>query len=91
MRFYNRRLAQIARVRRRRGVWGRANDNRRLLVQGFTFSPKSAIPIVRAMARWAWLEIWEGWRSWFEPRLEKPVQTGASRYPGLTVITGRAC
>jgi len=81
MRFYNRRLAQIARVRRRRGVWGRANDNRRLLVQGFTFSPKSAIPIVRAMARWAWLEIWEGWRSWFEPRLEKPVQPAPAVIP----------
>jgi hypothetical protein len=74
MRFYNRRLAQIARVRRRRGVWGRSNEGRRFLVPGFTFSPKTAGPIVRSLARWAWLELCEGWRSWFEPRLEKPVQ-----------------
>jgi hypothetical protein len=68
MSFYNRRLASIGRSRRRRGVWGRANDSRRLLVGGFTFSPKTAGPIVRAMTRWFWLEVTEGWRSWFEPK-----------------------
>jgi hypothetical protein len=39
-----------------------------LLVGGFTFSPKTAGPIMRAMMRWFWLEATEGWRSWFEPR-----------------------
>jgi hypothetical protein len=81
MRFYNRRLAQMARVRRRRGVWGRANNNRRFLVPGFTFSPKTASPIIRAMMRWAWLEVCEGWRSWFEPRLEKPLQPAPAVVP----------
>jgi hypothetical protein len=68
MAFYNRRLASIGRARRRRGAWGRANDCRRLLVNGFTFSAKTAVPIMRAMSRWLWLEVTEGWRSWFEPR-----------------------
>jgi flavin-dependent dehydrogenase len=77
MAFYNRRLASIGRARRRRGAWGRANHCRRLLVGGFTFSPKTAGPIMRAMSRWLWLEVTEGWRSWFEPR-QKVVPSGAT-------------
>ncbi len=75
MAFYNRRLASIGRARRRRGAWGRANDCRRLLVGGFTFSPKTAGPIMRAMTRWFWLEVTEGWRTWFEPK-QKVAPTG---------------
>jgi flavin-dependent dehydrogenase len=79
MKFYNRRLARIARARRRRGVWGRSNDCRRYLVPGFTFSPKCMGPILRAVAGWAWLEVCEGWRSWFEPELKsEPAQPAAS-------------
>lgn len=80
IRFYNRRLAQIARSRRRRGAWGRSNDCRRFLVPGFTFSPKTAGPIVKAMARWAWLEVSEGWRTWFtaRPTDPQPVQSAAA-------------
>jgi flavin-dependent dehydrogenase len=80
MRLYNRRLAKIARARRRRGAWGRANHARRLLVGGFTFSPKTAGPIVRAMARWMWLELTEGWRTWFrpQPKVEQPAQPTAA-------------
>jgi flavin-dependent dehydrogenase len=74
MRFYNRRFAQMARVRRRRNKWGRANDSRRYLISGFTFSARSMIPIMRAMAKWAWLEVSEGWRSWFASR---PRETSA--------------
>ena len=44
MSFYNRRLASMARVRRRRGVWGRSNHMRRMLVPGFHFSPKIVGP-----------------------------------------------
>jgi hypothetical protein len=80
MRIYNRRLAAIARSRRHRGVWGRANDNRRLLVPGFTFSPKTAGPILKSLARWAWLELREGWRSWFAPqrKIELPAPTASA-------------
>ena len=80
MRFYNRRLARIARARRHRGIWGRANHARRFLVGGFTFSPKTASPIIRAMAGWFWLELTEGWRSWFQsqPKMEQPAQSTAA-------------
>ncbi len=66
MRLYNRRFAAIARARRRRGAWGRCNANRRLLIGGFTFAPASSWPVVRTLASWGWLELTEGWRSWFE-------------------------
>jgi hypothetical protein len=84
MAFYNRRLASMARVRRRRGVWGRANNANRLLVPGFTFSPKTAGPIIRAVTRWLWLEATEGWRSWFasKPKMEQPAQAAAAAAPG---------
>jgi hypothetical protein len=65
MRLYNRRFAQIARARRRRGVWGKSNDCRRCLVPGFTFSPKSSWPVVKSLVGWFWIELTEGWRTWF--------------------------
>lgn len=79
MRFYNRRFAQMARVRRRRGVWGTMNDCRRFLVPGYTFSPKTVSPILQALVRWAWLELREGWRSWFgtQPKSAPAVQASA--------------
>jgi len=65
MRTYNRRLAAIARSRRVRGVWGRKNSGMRLLIPGFTFSGRSAWPVVKALFGWMRLELTEGWRSWF--------------------------
>lgn len=65
---YNRRLAAMARVRRGRGAWGRANAGRRFMFGGYTFSGKSAWPIVRALLGWGRLELCEGWRSWFAAR-----------------------
>jgi flavin-dependent dehydrogenase len=83
MSFYNRRLASMGRARRRRGVWGRANDCRRMLVNGFTFSPKTAGPIMRATTRWLWLEVTEGWRSWFEPKQKaEPTEQGTAAVEG---------
>ena len=83
MRFYNRRLAKMARSRRQRGVWGRMNDSRRYLVPGFTFSPRAASPILTAIVRWAWLEVREGWRSWFtpQPKGEQPAAAAATVQP----------
>jgi flavin-dependent dehydrogenase len=68
MRAYNRRFAQIARSRRLRNRSGTFNRRQRYLFQGFTFSPRSSLPIVKAIASWAWLEITEGWRTWFGSR-----------------------
>jgi flavin-dependent dehydrogenase len=65
MRFYNRRLAQMARVRRARGTLGRRNEGERFMFQGYTFSSGSVLPIARALMSWLRLELTEGWRSWF--------------------------
>ena len=62
---YNRRLACMARSRRMRGVAGRCNDRRRFLFGGFNFAKTSSLPIAKAMVMWAWLELTEGWRTWF--------------------------
>ena len=64
MRFYNRRCAAMARVRRARETFGRRNARRRYLFGGFTFSAGSARPLVGAFLKWVWLELTEGWRSW---------------------------
>lgn len=66
MRFYNRRLAQMARVRRARGTLGRRNDRRTHLLAGFSFSANSARPLLQNLGRWGWLELTEGWRSWWQ-------------------------
>jgi flavin-dependent dehydrogenase len=66
MRTYNRRFAQMARSRRSRKMLSRKNDNHRFMFGGFTFSPTSSIPIIKAMLSWAYLEITEGWRTWFQ-------------------------
>jgi flavin-dependent dehydrogenase len=67
MRTYNRRLAAIARERRRRGELGRHNRGERQMMNGFTHEPKSVRPLARAVARWARLELTEGWRTWLGP------------------------
>lgn len=80
MRAYNRRLARMARARARRGAWGKCNDRHRFLIPGFTFSPKSTNSVISALARWAWLEVREGWRSWFapQPKSEHPIPAAAT-------------
>jgi len=84
MRAYNRRLASIARCRQARGTWGRRNAGRRFMFGGYTFSPASARPVLKALLGWAWLEMTEGWRSWFAARpateakpMPKPVPAPA--------------
>lgn len=63
MRLYNRRLASIARARKRRGAWGRHNDAHRFLFGGFTFARSSMTPVFKALVGWAFLELREGWFS----------------------------
>jgi flavin-dependent dehydrogenase len=65
IRTYNRRFAKMARSRRARGVTGRSNDRRRFMFGGYTFAARSATPILKSVAGWAWLELTEGWRTWF--------------------------
>jgi hypothetical protein len=68
MRLYNRRFAAMARARRARGAWGRNNAGRRFMFGGYTFSLASARPVIKATLSWLWLELKEGWRSWFGPK-----------------------
>ena len=74
MRTYNRRLATIARERRRRGTFGRRNANRRFMFGGYSLKAVAIIPVLRAIAGWFCLELTEGWRTWFTaPREDKPA------------------
>ena len=65
MRCYNRRFACIAQARRSRGALNRANDHQRFMFGGYTFSPSSGKPLLKALLSWGWLELTEGWRTWF--------------------------
>ncbi|MGB0582314.1 MAG: hypothetical protein ACPGVU_21690 [Limisphaerales bacterium] len=59
MRGYNRRLASIARARRKTGRLGLRNNDRRQLLKGFAFDSATAFMIARAMIEWIWLELKE--------------------------------
>lgn len=65
IRTYNRRMAAIARDRRRRRALGPANDARDYLFPSFSLSPRDAKYVAWAALRWLGLELREGWRSWF--------------------------
>jgi flavin-dependent dehydrogenase len=65
IRAYNRRFARMAQARRARGALARTNDCRRFLFGGYTFSPASSKPLLKALLHWGRLELTEGWRSWF--------------------------
>lgn len=82
MRTYNRRFAAMSRDRRRRGVFGRHNTNHRFMFGGYSLKPTAAMPIIKAALGWAWLELTEGWRTWFgepvENRSREPVVPASS-------------
>jgi flavin-dependent dehydrogenase len=67
---YNRRFAQIARARRRRGELGRMNRANRSLIKGFRIEKEDAIQLPGMLWEWAKLELREGWRSWGETARE---------------------
>jgi flavin-dependent dehydrogenase len=72
MRCYNRRFVRIARHRRQTGALGRTNRGRRALIPGFSLNRGDFAPLVKALARWGWLELTEGWRSW-RPDSAQPI------------------
>ncbi len=82
MRTYNRRLAEIARHRRRMGALGKTNRGMRHLIPGFTLNRRDVGQLAGALASWLSLELREGWRSWrsrpkqqrnLEPQLLRPT------------------
>ncbi|HTD88825.1 MAG TPA: tryptophan 7-halogenase [Candidatus Binatia bacterium] len=76
MRTYTRRLARIAEERHARGILGRTNAHRRFLFPGYTLSKSSSRHVINGLLRWGWLEVTEGWRTWFKSA-EKPKRTAA--------------
>ena len=84
MRCYNRRLAQMARVRRTRGILGRHNAGHHHLLGGFTFDGQNLKPLLKNFAYWGWLELTEGWRSWWQPRA-KPADLPSAPLTEATV------
>jgi flavin-dependent dehydrogenase len=84
IRTYNRRFARIARARRVRNSLGQRNDSRRFLFKGYTFSSTSSLPIAKAIAGWGWLELTEGWRSWFCPKPRGKKEGKISPVPSLS-------
>jgi flavin-dependent dehydrogenase len=79
MRLYNRRFAQIARYRRSTNALGKTNRGHRCLIPGFTLSRGDIRRLFRPLAKWAWLEVTEGWHSWWQ----RP-QEGANARPAST-------
>jgi hypothetical protein len=83
MRTYNRRLAAMARSRRMRNKLGRRNDRQRFMFGGYTFEKGSSIPILKSIAMWAFLELTEGWRTWFQSRPVSASKAAAAPLPEI--------
>lgn len=81
MRTYNRRLAAMARARRRRGNFGRANCGHRFFLNGFLPDRSQAGAVAKAVASWLALEFREGWRSWFHAARPEPTAWEPTREP----------
>jgi len=80
MRIYNRRFAQIARRRRRVNALGRTNRGNRCLIPGFTLNRSDVTRLFGALRKWAWIELSEGWRSWWQRRQdEAAIQESAQK------------
>ena len=58
----------------------------RCLIKGFTLSRGDIRLLFKALFKWGWLELKEGWRSWWQPRENKvPVRIVAMREQRETV------
>jgi flavin-dependent dehydrogenase len=75
MAFYNRRLASIARSRMERGTWGRRNHGRYFPFMSYQLDRRLAWRLMWAFALWGWLEVREGWRTWFRAPAAEPSGT----------------
>lgn len=73
IRLYNRRMAAIARERRRRGLLGRANRGKNFLFPSFSLGPSDLKYVAASVLRWMSIELREGWRTWFSSPQNEPV------------------
>ena len=87
IRAYNRRFAKIARRRRQVGTLGKTNRGNRCLIPGYTMKGGDAWQIAKALLRWGWLELKEGWQSWGASgatgEKEAPVPSRTSAIEGI--------
>jgi flavin-dependent dehydrogenase len=76
---YNRRMAAIARDRRRRRALGATNARREYLFPSFSLGASDAKFIAAAALCWLALELREGWRTWFGSAtpLRRAIRAGA--------------
>lgn len=82
IRTYNRRMAAIARDRRRRRALGPANDAQNYLFPSFSLGAADVKFVAWAALRWLGLELREGWRTWLgSSRVHTPA-VPASRVIG---------
>lgn len=88
IRTYNRRFAQIAHSRRQRKLAGRRNDRRRFMFGGYTFAAASAGPLLKSLLGWGWLELIEGWRSWWRSHPRAAGSTDATVSTSSTTSGG---
>ncbi len=65
IRFYNSRMAAIARSRRQRRALSPENTAHHYLFPSFSLSPGDVKFVAFAALRWLALELREGWRTWF--------------------------
>lgn len=65
IRCYNRRLAKMALSRRQRGVFGQSNQGHAHRIISYTLDWRLPLRLIWGLRVWFWLELKEGWRSWF--------------------------
>jgi len=59
---------------------GRTKPGMRSLIPGFTLNRGDCGQLVKGFARWGWLEMTEGWRSWGADEERMPVaETGEGK------------
>lgn len=75
---YNSRFAKIARLRRKEGRLGKSNRNRRCLIPGYMLNRGNMFKLIPLLAKWALLEIREGWRSWGNGTASSTMDSPAS-------------
>ena len=87
--FYNRRLAAIGLSRWKRGTWGRRNTGHYYGFRSYELTRLLPWRLLKAVAAYGWLEIREGWHTWFAtpafnekyPADEIPASPPASPIP----------
>lgn len=65
IRGYNRRLAKMAASRRARGTFGRNNKGKAHKLLSYTLDWRLTLRLIFNFRIWLWLELTEGWRTWF--------------------------